>query len=46
MVVDSWADDPLSVDEIGCIHTCQGIDLDYCEDDGLRDYLKSKLITK
>lgn len=26
----SWADDPLSVDEIGCIHTCQGIDLDYC----------------
>lgn len=26
----SWADDPLSIDEIGCIHTCQGIDLDYC----------------
>lgn len=26
----SWADDPLSVDEIGCIHTCQGIDLEYC----------------
>ena len=26
----SWADDPLSVNEIGCIHTCQGIDLDYC----------------
>ena len=26
----SWADDPLSIDEIGCIHTVQGIDLDYC----------------
>lgn len=26
----SWADDPLSVDEIGCIHTAQGIDLEYC----------------
>lgn len=26
----SWADDPQSIDEIGCIHTCQGIDLDYC----------------
>lgn len=26
----SWADDPLSIDEIGCIHTSQGIDLDYC----------------
>ncbi len=26
----SWADDPLSINEIGCIHTCQGIDLDYC----------------
>lgn len=26
----SWADDPLSIEEIGCIHTCQGIDLDYC----------------
>ncbi len=26
----SWADDPLSIDEIGCIHTCQGIDLDFC----------------
>jgi DUF2075 family protein len=26
----SWADDPNSIDEIGCIHTCQGIDLDYC----------------
>lgn len=26
----SWANDPLSVDEIGCIHTCQGLDLNYC----------------
>ena len=26
----SWADDPQSIDEIGCIHTCQGIDLTYC----------------
>lgn len=26
----SWADDPLSINEIGCIHTCQGIDLNYC----------------
>lgn len=26
----SWVDDPLSIDEIGCIHTCQGVDLDYC----------------
>ena len=26
----SWADDPLSISEAGCIHTCQGIDLDYC----------------
>lgn len=26
----SWATDPDSVDEIGCIHTSQGIDLDYC----------------
>ncbi|HBX25007.1 MAG TPA: hypothetical protein DEF61_01790, partial [Firmicutes bacterium] len=26
----SWADDPDSIDEIGCIHTCQGVDLDYC----------------
>ena len=26
----SWADDPLSINEVGCIHTCQGIDLDYC----------------
>lgn len=26
----SWASDPLSLSEIGCIHTCQGIDLNYC----------------
>ncbi len=26
----SWIDDPLSIDEIGCIHTCQGVDLNYC----------------
>jgi len=26
----SWATDPESVNEIGCIHTAQGIDLDYC----------------
>lgn len=26
----SWIDDNSSIDEIGCIHTCQGLDLDYC----------------
>ncbi len=26
----SWADDPKSINEIGCVHTCQGVDLDYC----------------
>ena len=26
----SWVDDNESVNEIGCIHTCQGVDLDYC----------------
>lgn len=26
----SWVDDPLSINEIGCIHTCQGVDLHYC----------------
>ena len=26
----SWLDDPLSVHEIGCIHTAQGLDLNYC----------------
>lgn len=26
----SWLGDPLSVEEVGCIHTCQGLDIDYC----------------
>lgn len=26
----SWLDDPLSVNEVGCIHTCQGLDMPYC----------------
>ena len=26
----SWLDDPESVEEIGCIHTCQGLDMNYC----------------
>lgn len=26
----SWLNDPLSVEEVGCIHTCQGLDLNYC----------------
>ena len=26
----SWVSDPLSVDEVGCIHTCQGLDMNYC----------------
>lgn len=26
----SWANDPESIDEVGCVHTCQGIDLNYC----------------
>ena len=26
----SWLNDPESVDEVGCIHTCQGLDLNYC----------------
>lgn len=26
----SWLDDPLSTEEIGCIHTVQGLDLNYC----------------
>ena len=25
----SWADDPSSIDEIGCIHTCQGMEFDH-----------------
>lgn len=26
----SWLDDPESVEEVGCIHTCQGLDMPYC----------------
>ena len=26
----SWLNDPDSVNEVGCIHTCQGLDLNYC----------------
>ena len=26
----SWLNDPQSVNEVGCIHTCQGLDLNYC----------------
>ncbi len=26
----SWLNDPESVDEVGCIHTCQGLDMNYC----------------
>ncbi len=26
----SWINDPQSVDEVGCIHTCQGIDMNVC----------------
>lgn len=26
----SWLDDPCSTKEVGCIHTCQGLDLQYC----------------
>ena len=26
----SWLNDPKSVEEVGCIHTCQGLDLNYC----------------
>ena len=26
----SWLNDPLSVDEVGCIHTAQGLDMKYC----------------
>ena len=25
----TWAIDPMSVNEIGCIHTCQGLEFDY-----------------
>lgn len=30
VTVYSWVDDPQSIEEIGCIHTCQGVDLNYC----------------
>lgn len=26
----SWLNDPLSVSEVGCVHTCQGLDMNYC----------------
>lgn len=26
----SWLNDPESIEEIGCIHTCQGLDMNYC----------------
>lgn len=26
----SWINDVDSIDEVGCIHTCQGIDMNYC----------------
>lgn len=26
----SWLDDPDSISEVGCIHTCQGLDFNYC----------------
>ena len=26
----SWLNDPASIDEVGCIHTCQGLDMNYC----------------
>ena len=26
----SWLNDPSSVNEVGCIHTCQGLDMNYC----------------
>ncbi len=26
----SWLNDESSVDEVGCIHTCQGLDMNYC----------------
>ncbi len=27
----TWPIDPMSVNEIGCIHTCQGLEFDYVE---------------
>lgn len=26
----SWLNDPDSIEEVGCIHTCQGLDMNYC----------------
>lgn len=26
----SWLNDPNSINEVGCIHTCQGLDMNYC----------------
>ena len=26
----SWLNDPYSVKEVGCIHSCQGLDMNYC----------------
>ncbi|MHB1323327.1 MAG: DNA/RNA helicase domain-containing protein [Coriobacteriia bacterium] len=26
---DTWAIDPQSVDQVGCVHTCQGLEFDY-----------------
>ena len=26
----SWLNDPESIKEVGCIHTCQGLDMNYC----------------
>lgn len=26
----SWLNDPDSINEVGCIHTCQGLDMNYC----------------
>lgn len=25
----TWAIDPMSINEVGCIHTCQGLEFDY-----------------
>ena len=41
----TWAIDSESVNEIGCIHTCQGLEFDYvgvvlCQDFGLHKYEK------
>jgi DUF2075 family protein len=44
---DSWIINPNSVEEVGCIHTCQGLEVDYIGviiGDDLR-YVDGKLIT-